>query len=182
MYGNPASQLALVARERAETRTEQPGGPPAFMDEFGASSDAAATAATVGVADGEQLSWSYWSALQAHDPTGNPFEGLLDQATRQPDRAVAAALAVPYPFATAGRPLAQSYDRATGAFSYSFAPARPAGRVPTEIVLARGAYPHGYRVRVQGGLVVGSGSPARLLALVARRHASLVRVTVTRRR
>jgi endoglycosylceramidase len=182
MYGNPESQLALDARERAETRTDQPGGPPAFMDEFGASSDAAATAATVGVADGEQLSWSYWSALQAHDPTGNPFEGLLDQATRRPDRAVAEALAVPYPFATVGRPLTQSYDPATGAFSYSFAAARPARRVATEIVLPRDAYPHGYRVRVRGAVVVGSGSPARLLLVVAHRHASLVHVTVTRRR
>ena len=181
MYGNPESELALDGRERAETGTDQPDGPPAFMDEFGASSDAAATAATVSVADGEQLSWSYWSALQAHDPTGNPFEGLLNQATRRPDRAVAGALAVPYPFATAGRPLTQSYDRATGAFSYSFVAPRPARRVPTEIVLPRGAYPHGYRVRVRGGVVVGSGSPAALLRLVALGHARVVRVTVTRR-
>ena len=41
VYGYPPDQLRETAEERFETRTEQPGGPPWIMDEFGASNDSA---------------------------------------------------------------------------------------------------------------------------------------------
>ena len=69
MYGSPATLLPPAMRERGLTRTGQPGGPPASMDEFGASNDAIGTAATVSRAGAANLSWTYWSAMQLHDPT-----------------------------------------------------------------------------------------------------------------
>ena len=104
MYGPVAKLLSLVTIERAHTRTKQPGGPPWIMDEFGAGGDAAPTADTVSLAESGGLSWSYWAGFQLHDPTGDPFEALIDQRTRKPDRAKALALAVPYPAATARTP------------------------------------------------------------------------------
>ncbi|MGI8505700.1 MAG: cellulase family glycosylhydrolase [Solirubrobacteraceae bacterium] len=181
MYGDAATQLALVARERAETRTDQLGGPPTIMDEFGATRDAAATAATVTLAGRTALSWSYWSALQLDDPTsGSSREGLIDQSTGRPYPAMARALAVPYPAATAGTPGLERFDRQTGTFAYSYAVARSV-RAPTEIVLPPYTYPHGYTVRVRGAVVVSAGN-APILELRAQRHAGTVDLTVGRRR
>ena len=172
----PAELLARITSERRRTRTEQPGGPPAIMDEFGADTATALTSTTVSLADRAGLSWTYWAGLQLHDPTGNPFEALLDQRTRRPYHAKALALAVPYPAATAGRPGAQSFDPVTGAFRYRYAVA-PGIRALTEIVLPRDAYPRGYRVRVRGATVV-SARGARLLELRALGRARRVDVAV----
>ncbi len=177
MYGSPATLLPSAMRERGLTRTGQPGGPPAIMDEFGASNDAIGTAATVSRAGAANLSWTYWSAMQLHDPTAaDPFEGLLDQQTRQPYPALARALAVPYPWATAGRPGPQSFDPARLRFHYSYTVAT-AIRAPTEIAVPRYAYPHGYAVRAVGARVV-SRRDAAVLELAANRGAARVTVTV----
>ncbi len=181
MYGDAATQLALITRERAETRTDQLGGPPTIMDEFGASPDASATAATVNLAGRTGLSWSYWSALQLDDPTsGSPREALIDQPTGQPYPAMARALTVPYPEATAGTPGPESFDRVTGTFAYRYAVARRVHAL-SEIVLPPYTYPHGYRVRARGATVL-SAPDAPLLELQASRGAGTVRVTVARRR
>lgn len=179
MYGDAATQLALIARERAATRTDQPGGPPTFMDEFGASPNAAATAATVSLAGRTGLSWSYWSALQLNDPTaGSPREGLIDQLTGLAYPAMARALAVPYPAATAGTPGPESFDRGTGAFAYRYAVSRSV-HAPTELMLPPYTYPHGYTVRVRGASVV-SVQNAPILELLANPGARTVAVTVGR--
>ena len=177
MYGDPAQQLPLIARERAATDTLQAGGPPLIMDEFGASNDNAMTATTVDVAGADDLSWSYWSGLQLHDPTGNPDEALLDQRTRRPSPSKARALAVPYAWATAGVPGSESF--AGGVFSYAYRVAR-AISAPTLIEVPRLAYPKGYRVRVRGATVI-SAADARLLELRASPRTRDVRVTVTPR-
>jgi endoglycosylceramidase len=180
VYSDPATTLPLVARERARTRTlRQPGGPPSIMDEFGASSDTAATGEAVADAGGSGLSWSYWAGLQLHDPTGNPTEGLLDERSRRPDPAKAAVLAVPYPAATAGVPGAESWTAATRILRYRYRRLELV-RAPTEIVVPPSVYPSGYRVAVSGARVV-SVPGARLLALAARRGARSVSVTVTPR-
>ena len=180
MYGSPATLLSEAMRERAHTRTEQPGGPPAIMDEFGASNDSISTAATVTQADAANLSWTYWSAMQLHDPTAaDPVEGLLDQRARRPYPGLAAALAVPYPWATAGTPGPQSFDRATLSFSYRYTVAR-AIHAPTEIEVPPDTYPHGYTVGVVGARVV-SRRDAPLLELAAGRRAIRVSVTVRAR-
>lgn len=177
VYGSVPAQLAQTANERERTRTDQPGGPPWIMDEFGASHDAVATANTVFLADRDNLSWIYWSALQLHDPTGgDASEGLLDQRTRRPYRALARALAVPYPWATAGRPGPQSFDRVTLTFRYRYA-VSPGIRAPTEIEVPRYTYRHGYTVAVNGARVV-SRRQAPVLELVAVAHARRVSLTV----
>jgi len=177
MYGDAATQLAMIAADRRRTVTRQPGGPPTIMDEFGASPDAAATAATVSLAGQTGLSWSYWSALQLDDPTaGSSQEGLINQQTGNPHPAMARALAVPYPAATAGMPGPEAFYRATARFVYSYAVA-PSGHSPTEIVLPPYTYPRGYTVRVQGAVVV-SAANAPMLELRAVPRAVTVQVTV----
>jgi endoglycosylceramidase len=178
LYGPPAKLLARVTSERARTRTNQPGGPPWIMDEFGADNNTTNTSDIVARADRAGLSWAYWAGFQLHDPTGNPFEALIDQQTRKPDRAKAPGLAVPYPLATAGRPGAQSFDSATGTFTFSYAPT-PSTSAVTEIELPRDAFPHGYRVHVRGAEVVSTPGAA-VLELSARARARRVRVNVTR--
>jgi endoglycosylceramidase len=174
MYGDPAAQLPLIASERAATVTRQPGGPPSVMDEFGATNDTAMTATTVTLAGRSELSWSYWSGLQLHDPTGSPDEALIDQRTRRPYPAKARALAVPYAWATAGTPGAETFTG--GTFRYSYAVERGIS-APTLIVVPRLAYPNGYRVHVYGATVT-SGANARLLDLRSKPGARIVQVTV----
>jgi endoglycosylceramidase len=165
--------------ERAATQTDQPGGPPLLMDEFGGSRHADSIAATADLADAAGLSWSYWSALELHDPTGNAQEGLINQTTRRPYVRKAWALAVAYPAATAGTPGPWSFSRSSARFVYSYA-VDHAIRAPTEIELPRYTYPHGYRVHIRGARVL-SPSGSTVLELRATRRASTVSVTVTRR-
>jgi len=177
VYGSAVMQLRQTMQERARTRTEQPGGPPWIMDEFGATNDASSNARTVSLADRANLSWSYWSALQLDDPTGaDPFEGLLDQQSRRPYPAQAQAMAVPYPWATTGTPGPQSFDRATRTFRYSYAVDHQVD-ARTEISLPAYTYRHGYSARVTGARIV-SGRDAPILELLALRRASRVAVTV----
>jgi endoglycosylceramidase len=177
VYGAIPAQLRETLSERSHTRTDQPGGPPWIMDEFGASNNATASGAAAGDADGMNLSWAYWSVMQMHDPTGgSAFEGLLDQQTRQPYPPMAQALALPYAWATAGRPGPQSFDRATGTYRYRYA-VDPAVVAPTQIELPRYTYPLGYSVSVTGGRVT-SQPGAALLQLRADRAAARVSVTV----
>jgi endoglycosylceramidase len=173
VYGSAAAQLRQTDTERGRTRTDQPGGPPWIMDEFGATNNTANIANTVSLADGANLSWAEWEAFQLDDPTaGDPDESLLDQRTRKPFPAMARALAVPYPWATAGRPGRQSFDRATLTFRYRFTVARGIS-VPTELSVPRYTYPRGYTVRVTGARI-GSHRDAPVLLLVANRHAAQV--------
>jgi endoglycosylceramidase len=180
VYGDIPAQLRQTAQERFHTRTRQPGGPPAIMDEFGASNNYPATAATVALADASNLSWVYWAALQLDDPTaGDAYEGLLDQVTRKPYWPLAAALSAPYPWATAGTPGPQSFNPATGMFRYAY---RVIAKItaPTEIMLPRYVYPRGYAVQVRGAKVV-SRRRATVLELKARKGVQWVRIIVRRR-
>jgi endoglycosylceramidase len=177
--GTPSHLLATITPERGRTRTEQPGGPPWIMDEFGADNDNTVTATMVRLADHLALSWTYWAGLQLHDPTGNPFEALIDERTRKPHRAKALTLAVPYPSATAGTPGSQTFNARTGRFIYNYAPGRQV-RAPTEIVVPGYTYPHGYRARVQGGHVVSARGTSPLMVSPLAGSAR-VRITVTRR-
>jgi hypothetical protein len=181
MYSSASTVLSLVGSERARTRTLQRGGPAWIMDEFGASvADTAGVDATTALADGDNLSWTYWSGMQLHDPTGDPNEGLINEQTRRPYGPMADVLATPYPWATAGRPGPQSFDPMTGLFQYEYR-ASHSITAPTEIMLPRRAYPHGYRVLVNGARVV-SARRATLLELRARPGATTVHVRVLRAR
>ncbi len=178
-YGTTAQRVINAgAQARAATHTRQAGGPALIMDEFGASRHADAAAASADAAGSLGISWSYWSALQLHDPTGNPREALLNQRTRRPSRRKARALAVAYPVATAGAPGAVAFNRSTGAFTYSY---RVDARVhaPTEIELPRWAYPDGYRTQVRGARVL-SGRDATVLLLLAQPNVARVTIIVRR--
>lgn len=175
-----SSLMRELIAERDQTHTEQPGGPPLLMDEFGGSRHAASAAGTADLADGYELSWSYWSALELHDPTGNPREGLINQRTRRPYADKARALAIAYPAATAGTPGPWAFSRASGRLTYGYQVA-PGVRSPSEIELPRWVYPRGYRVRARGARVL-SRPGATVLELRADRRARLVLVKVYRRR
>ena len=176
-YGDVPKELALVARERAHTRTNQPGGPPWILDEFGANNDDAFSGQTVSEAEGLNLSWAFWAAIQLNDPTGGQaYEGLLDQTTRQPYPNQARATSVPYAWATAGTPGAQSFSRADQTYRYRYT-RDPKIHAPTEIEIPAYTYPLGYSVTVTGARVT-SRANAALLTLSADPHATAVSVTV----
>jgi endoglycosylceramidase len=174
-YGDPPLQLRQTAAERARTRTDQAGGPAWILDEFGADDNPAADGATVDAAGALDLSWVYWSAAQLHDPTpGSGSEGLLSSTTRRPLPAMARALAVPYPFATAGVPGRQSWTPASRTFRYVYRVDRRI-TAPTVIEVPRAAYPAGYAVAVRGARIT-SPRGARELLLTARPRARVVTV------
>src|ERR1700690_3263847 len=102
------------------------------MDEFGSSSPAQQTANTVSLAGQEDLSWSYWSGFQLHDPTGDPGEGLINEQTRRPYSDKAHALSAPYAFATAGKPGKASWLAKARVFTYPYTVARGI-HAPTEV-------------------------------------------------
>jgi endoglycosylceramidase len=147
---------------RALMQTKQSGGPAWFLTEFGAENNVSDLANYGSLADSKLLSWMYWSAKQFHDPTGQLGEGLLDSdGTPLP---IAAVLTRAYALATAGTPTAQSFDPASGAFSYSYTP-DPAVTAPTQIfVPVAQYYPKGYQVSVSGASVT-SAPNAPLLTL-----------------
>jgi endoglycosylceramidase len=175
---NQVLTIAAAVQQRGMTRTRQPGGPALLMDEFGGNRHAASAGATADLADALGVSWSYWSALELHDPTGNPREGLLDEQTGRPSPQKARALSEAYPAATAGTPGPVFFDRATGAFAYRYVVDRRV-HAPTEIELPRSVYPRGYRVQVRGALV-RSARNATVLELQPRPRAWTVSVTVRR--
>jgi len=178
VYGAAATQLRQTMKERARTGTGQAGGPAWIMDEFGASNHAPGAAArTVSLAAAANLSWTYWAGFQLDDPTAaDPFEALINQRTRQPYPALARALAVPYPWATAGTPGPQSFDRVTREFNYSYVLNRRI-EAPTEIAVPPYTYPGGYTALVIGARVV-SAVDAPVLELSAEGNAAQVSVTV----
>jgi endoglycosylceramidase len=176
-YGDVPVQLTQTATERARTHTDQPGGPAWILDEFGANNNDAASAGTVDHAGADNLSWAYWSGMQLHDPTGGQaFEGLLDQTTRQPYPNQGRALSVPYAWATAGRPGAQSFYRPAQTYRYRYAP-DPKIHAPTEIEIPPYTYPLGYTATVTGARVT-SRANAGVLTLRGEEGAKAVSVTV----
>jgi endoglycosylceramidase len=128
-------------------------------------------------AEADNLSWAYWAAMQLHDPTGGQaYEGLLDQTTRQPYPNQGRAMSVPYAWATAGTPGAQSYYRQAQTYRYRYK-VDPKVHAPTEIEIPPYTYPLGYSVQVSGARVT-SQPGAALLLLSTDRRAKTVSVTV----
>ena len=173
--------MSNFAAARAATQTAQPGGPTWLLSEFGAERYAPDIARVTKLADENLVSWTYWSALQLHDPTGGPGEGLLGERSRRPDRARARVLARAYPMATAGTPTAQSFVPRTGAFDLAYTP-DPKVHAPTRIwIPVAYHYRHGYRVNATGARVT-SRAGARVLTLRNRPGATRVSVRVRARR
>ena len=176
-YGSISAVMAQVIAERAKTRTRQPGGPALIMDEVGASYNAGYSSATVAHAEGDNLSWAFWAAMQLNDPTGGmAYEGLLDQTTRQPYPNQARALSVPDAWATAGTPRTQSFYLPARTYRDRYTPSQKI-HAPTVIEVPPYTYPLGYSVTVTGARVTSPVNAARL-TLSADRRAKSVSVTV----
>ena len=176
-YASVSTVIPQVITERAHTRTKQPGGPALILDEFGASNNAGYSSATVSLAEGDNLSWAFWAAMQLNDPTGGmAYEGLLDQTTRQPYPNQARSMSVPYAWATAGTPRAQSFYPPARTYRYRYTPSFKI-HAPTVIEVPPYTYPLGYSVTVTGAKVTSAVNAARL-TLSAHRHAKSVSVTV----
>jgi endoglycosylceramidase len=173
MTGNPTNILACIAQERraiahrAEDRIEmtssyQPGGPPWFMSEFGATSDVTLLSALTAMADQSMVGWAYWSWRYYADPTGSAAEGLMMADGRV--RSTASVLSRVYPEAVAGTPRSISFDPDTDRFLLTYEPRRSAHGPTVVVVPTKIHYPDGYCARVSGARVV-SPPTARLLRL-----------------
>jgi endoglycosylceramidase len=184
--GNPTdvtacadSAAATIDRREAErpglASAAEPGGPPLFMSEFGATDDPALIATLTAQADSQLLGWTYWSWKYYDDPTGSADEGLVG-----PDgqlKPTAAMLAQAYPEAVAGTPRSFAADPDTGAYDLTYL-SDPDISAPTIIEMPSLAYPDGYCPVVTGGIVT-SGPGDRLLEVENAANAGLVIVKVT---
>ncbi|MEA2645665.1 MAG: endoglycosylceramidase [Chloroflexota bacterium] len=156
---------------RQMTQTNQPGGPAWFLSEFGAEDYGPDLENVTRIADsspltGTPVSWTYWAALQNHDPTGDPHERLFD-SDRNLIQPKAGILTRAYPRATAGTPTAgsQVFDPATASFDFSYSPDASIA-APTEVVVPPLHYGAGYAVRVSGATVTSAcgANPVTLVA------------------
>ncbi|MGD0321785.1 MAG: cellulase family glycosylhydrolase [Acidimicrobiales bacterium] len=185
--GNPtniaacASQEARALKTRSEDRAdiESPAqllGPPWFVSEFGATSNASLLDQLTTEEDRFLVGWTYWSWKHYADPTGSADEGLVMSNGRL--RSTARALARTYPEAVAGKPTAMSFDPTSGAFQLRYA-ADHAVHAPTVIfVPTQIHYPNGYCARVSGGTVI-SKTGSELLEVKSARAGRTVRISLS---
>jgi endoglycosylceramidase len=165
-------------------------GIPAFMTEFGASSDQTGIGASMNAADQHLIGWTEWAYSSQGDisTTASPpsSESLVYNPELPPtgDNVNAAnldTLAEPYPQTISGTPDSYSFANGTFQFSYSTEEADGLGSFPagsqTSIAVPAVEYPDGYQVSVTGGEVVSAPNAAELV--VASNGAGAVTVTVT---
>ena len=139
--------------------TSRSWGGPALLTEFGASRSPINVTTPTRLADQDGLSWFHWH--QGSYPS-----------------VVESQLVRTYAQATAGTPLEQRFDPATGDFRFRYRP-DPSVTAATSIVVPQRAYPGGYAVDVTGGTVT-SGPGAGRLTVVADPGAAEVAVDVRR--
>jgi endoglycosylceramidase len=135
---------------------------PVLLGEFGASASPLNTTRLTELADQRRMSWLYWD----------------DNYFRQAPEVVRADLIRVYPQATAGQPLAQRFDPATGAFEFRYRP-DPSVTAPTSIAVPTDPYPDGYTVTAAGANVTSAPNAGRL-TLVADPGATEVTVQLRR--
>ncbi len=172
--------VSLRTADRLSMSTkDQPGGPPWFLSEFGATADAPLLDEVTQVANGIGLGWSYWSWKYYNDPTGSAHEALVSAKGRLHPTALV--VSRPYAQAIAGKPVATSFDADDQSYALSYiASAHP--KAPTVIYVDGPLqYRGGYCALTQGGRIT-SLPGARHLEIVARRAKAPVRVTITPRR
>lgn len=164
-------------------------GIPAFMTEFGASSDQTAISASMQAADQHLIGWTEWAYTGQGDitTTANPpsSESLVYNPELPPtgsnvNTANLDTLAEPYPQEISGTPDSYSFDNGTFQFSYSTEDADGLGSFPagseTTISVPRVEFPNGYHVAVTGGQVI---SPANASELIIKSIAGASTITVT---
>ena len=147
--------LSLRARDRSSMSTkDQPGGPPWFMSEFGATANASLLDEITQVASDLDLGWNYWSWKYYNDPTGSAHEALVAPNGHLRDTAVV--LSRPYAQAVAGKPLAASFDPDDHTFALSYVAASHP-KAPT-VIFVDGPlqYPGGYCATTRGGRITSA--------------------------
>ncbi|MCB1256263.1 MAG: cellulase family glycosylhydrolase [Microthrixaceae bacterium] len=141
--------------ESARSQAELMGAPtgvavPRMLNEFGASWDPLDVTLAMPIADEQFVSWMFWHMYRATSPYDTVIPDVVESQIIRP-----------YPQATAGRPGALSYDPATGAFSYSYAPDSSI-EAPTSIVVPARAYANGYSATVTNGTITSAAQSGRL--------------------
>lgn len=145
------------ARGRQEHALEQSATMDAvpLMSEWGATDNLRAIEIDAAVADEHLMGWTHWAYKRWNDPTtADGAQGLFrdDADPSSVKRGKVRLLVRTYAQATAGTPLAMSFDPADGAFHYRYRP-DPAVTAPTRIFVSPLHYPDGWRVRVEHGRV-----------------------------
>lgn len=169
----------------------QAHGIPAFMTEFGATSNQAQILAPMQGADQHLIGWTEWAYSGQGDITtsANPpsSESLVYNPADPPtganvNTANLHTLAEPYPQLISGTPQSYSFANGTLQFSYSTSEADGLGSFPagsqTTIAVPSVEFPSGYQVSVTGGEVVSAPNAAELV-IASNPGASAVSVTVS---
>lgn len=164
---------------------------PAFMGEFGATSDPDALAAETQAADAKQISWADWAysgigeitssaspsdQSLVYDPSLPPVGDNVNTSNLQ-------ALSKPYPQVVSGTPQGWTVSE-DGTFTFSYSTERVDGTgafaagSQTTISTPAVQYPNGYEVVVTGGHVISSPNDPRLV-IASDPGATVVTVTVT---
>ncbi len=134
-------------------------GTPALLTEFGASASPLNATIPARLADERLLSWFHWESGRYPDVV----ESQIVRTSAQ---------------ATAGTPIEQRFDPASGAYLLRFTPDHTVV-APTSIVVPGRAYPTGYATSVEGGRVTSAPDAGRL-TVVADPGADEVTVRVAR--
>lgn len=168
----------------------QAHGIPAFMTEFGASSNQALIAASLDPANQQLLGWTEWnytgkgdiSTFTAPNDEALVYDPALPPTGDNVNTATLATLAEPYPQVVAGTPSAWSFENGVFQFSYSTDKVDGVGSFAagsqTTISVPKVEFPGGYDVNVTGGHVV-SDANAPLLVIASDGSATTVTVTVS---
>jgi endoglycosylceramidase len=165
-------------------------GIPAFLTEFGATSDQAEILAPMQGADQHLIGWTEWAYSGQGDITTSASPPGSEALVYNPADPLTGAnintanldtLAEPYPQLVSGTPISYSFDNGTFQFSYSTAEADGLGSFPagsqTTISVPSVEFPDGYQVSVTGGEVASAPNAAELV--ITSTGASQVSVTVS---
>src|ERR1700722_11555998 len=166
-------------------------GIPAFLTEFGATSDQAEILAPMQGADQHLIGWTEWAYSGQGDITTSASPPGSESLVYNPADPLTGAnintanldtLAEPYPQLVSGTPESYSFDNGTLQFSYSTEEADGLGSFPagshTTISVPSVEFPDGYQVSVSGGEVVSAANAAELV-IASNSGASTVTVTVS---
>ncbi|AWG62987.1 endoglycoceramidase [Mycobacteroides abscessus] len=163
-------------------------GIPAFMTEFGSSSDQTSIADTMNPANHDLIGWTEWS----YSNTGyGGIDGTPEWLVNDPSKpltgdnvntATLQTLTRPYPQLIAGTPGSYSFKNGTFQFTYSTNRVDGQGQFAsgsqTVISVPAVQYPNGYQVAVIGGHVVSAANAPQLI-IASDNGASTISVTVS---
>jgi endoglycosylceramidase len=165
-------------------------GIPAFLTEFGATSDQAEILAPMQGADQHLIGWTEWAYSGQGDITTSASPPGSESLVFNPADPLTGAnintanldtLAEPYPQLVSGTPISYSFENGTFQFSYSTAEADGLGSFlagsQTTISVPSVEFPDGYQVSVTGGEVASAPNAAELV--ITSTGASQVSVTVS---